>query len=262
MQEGIIRRFKDLTSRPTSWPEKHRQLVPHPNSDVVPSLTKEEFDKLYESIRSHGQTTPILAKGKYIIDGVNRFVVCAQCGIPLRVELYGGTDEEAAALVFVQALHRRHLSVSQLAALSVLYAKSLELSGNGKLSESIAETAGVSARTIDHAKVVINSDDPELKEAVIAGRMKVSRAASMVKKARASNPKTKKGKAPKSKLFNGVKAIYGEASPEFTERIIITFSSVPAQQWVNSLLDACRSIPTAVFGTRAIAALLVPEEGK
>ena len=53
--------------------------------DLIPPLTKEEFDKLENSIKTEGCREPIIVWNNYIIDGHYRYKICKEHNIPFSI---------------------------------------------------------------------------------------------------------------------------------------------------------------------------------
>jgi hypothetical protein len=77
-------------------------------------MADEALRKLAEDIKANGLCEPaILAKDGRMLDGRNRMLACEMAGVELRTVVYEGEDE--IAFVISKNLHRRHLSVAELA---------------------------------------------------------------------------------------------------------------------------------------------------
>lgn len=99
------------------------KYAPHPLAELFPRPTAEEQRELTEHIRKSGlEENVVLFQGK-VLDGLSRQVGCANAGRPCRyVEFMDLSPEikEAGPLAYVigRNLRRRHLSVSQRAAIA------------------------------------------------------------------------------------------------------------------------------------------------
>lgn len=89
----------------------------HPAADIFPLLRDAEYNALKADIAAHGQREPIYLYHDMILDGRNRYRACTDLGIEPRFTEYTGDDP--VAFVVSENLHRRHLTSSQLAALSL-----------------------------------------------------------------------------------------------------------------------------------------------
>lgn len=87
----------------------------HPLCSLFPRMSGYEFECLKLDIRENGLRNPITTYKGMILDGGNRFQACVDIGInPTTEEFYG---DNITAFVLTSNLHRRHLTVSQSAAI-------------------------------------------------------------------------------------------------------------------------------------------------
>lgn len=88
----------------------------HPLAHDMPRMTKAEFAELAGDMKENGfrkQLGPILTiKGK-VIDGRHRLAIGSALKIPVLVEEYGGTEEEAVGHIFSANVLRRHMNSAQ-----------------------------------------------------------------------------------------------------------------------------------------------------
>ncbi|NBT52930.1 MAG: hypothetical protein EBT12_15505, partial [Marivivens sp.] len=158
----------------------------------------DDFAKLLEDIREHGQREPVILYDGKILDGRNRYRACVELGIPPLFEhSKASTDDEALRESVSRNLHRRHLTASQKAMigadlLPMFEAMAKDRQGErtdiranlrecskatgSKASAQAAEVAQVSARSVESAKNVKADGIPDLVSAVRAGDIAVSRA--------------------------------------------------------------------------------------
>ncbi|NDZ12066.1 hypothetical protein C7T35_15330 [Variovorax sp. WS11] len=161
----------------------------HPLSAAFPAMSDAEYAALVDSITNIGVQNPItLYEGK-VLDGWNRYrascdLVCACPETPLAV----GVDP--VDFVRAQNKHRRHLPLGAWALIEVSLSawKPSHRPDKGELSspfqrsnEEMAAKAGVTVRTIQHAKVVEANAAPEVKEAVKTGVVSVKAAAEIAR---------------------------------------------------------------------------------
>jgi len=93
-------------------------LEAHPYSDLLPEMTRFEYEGLRESIAVDGQQVPaVIYEGK-LLDGRNRARACGELGLPLRVQEYHGDAADAMSYVISVNQHRRELTKSQRAAVA------------------------------------------------------------------------------------------------------------------------------------------------
>ena len=176
----------------------------HPFADVFPLLEGDDFAKLLEDIREHGQREPVILYDGKILDGRNRYRACVELGIPPLFEYSkASTDDEALRESVSRNLHRRHLTASQKAMVGadllpmfeamakvrqiqagVEHGRGQKVPANlrepieagGEASHQAAEVAQASARSVQSAKNVKADGIPDLVSAVRAGDIAVSRA--------------------------------------------------------------------------------------
>jgi ParB-like chromosome segregation protein Spo0J len=89
--------------------------------DVLKGFQKIEkaLQKLFtDDVRKYGQRTPVLIdENGVLLDGRSRVVACQELGIPVRYDIFHGTESEKEAIVYSMNLNRRPMTVSQLAML-------------------------------------------------------------------------------------------------------------------------------------------------
>lgn len=134
---------------------------------------------LLASLNAHGQLAPILRRGGQIVDGRRRIAALSQLGVePWIVDL--AVDADAGKRIdllgrsfFELNACRRELSLAVRAAiadaLATLRRGDNQHSGPGMSREEAAETAGVSADTLDRFRKV--KTDPETHAKVMAGTL-------------------------------------------------------------------------------------------
>ncbi len=88
----------------------------HPAAELFPMMTEAELRQLAEDIKAHGLADPITMLDGMILDGRNRFEACKRAGVDLRYE-HPQDIESPTVYVVSKNLHRRHLTVSQRAAI-------------------------------------------------------------------------------------------------------------------------------------------------
>jgi len=97
---------------------KEKDLTLHPLAHAIPRMTEREFADLAADMRDHGfrtQLPPIFTiKGK-VIDGRHRLAIAAALKIPVRVQEFAGTEDEAVGHIISANVVRRHLTMAQRA---------------------------------------------------------------------------------------------------------------------------------------------------
>lgn len=99
-----------------------KAYLPHPLSETFPAMADAEFQALKDDIKANGQATPIVLHEGKILDGRHRYKACTELDKQPIFEEFKG--EDALSYIISTNLHRRHLSISQRAAISLtLYDK-------------------------------------------------------------------------------------------------------------------------------------------
>ena len=88
----------------------------HEIADLFPLIEGDEFQLLCGDIKKAGLNHPVILLDDIILDGRNRYRACVEVGIEPRYEKFEG--EDPLAFVLSENLHRRHLTISQRAALA------------------------------------------------------------------------------------------------------------------------------------------------
>jgi N6-adenosine-specific RNA methylase IME4/ParB-like chromosome segregation protein Spo0J len=149
----------------------------HPLAEMLPLVQGAEFDRLVADITEQGLLHPITLYQSKVLDGRNRERACRAAGVePGYVEFEG---KDPAAFVISQNLARRHLGPSERAMVAARMANlkwgqriSDKAEGQICLSEA-AQMLSVSERSVRSARVVLERGIPELREAVVHGRLAV-----------------------------------------------------------------------------------------
>ena len=167
---------------------------------LVPPLNKQDYERLYNSIKNNGLREPIVINEHgAILDGHNRFKICEELYLPLktRVETFGNSLLEKKYVIETN-LERRHLNDFQKAELGIPLleiekelAKLRELNGKtlgpndhrGKSRDLVSKQIGLSSRTFERAKVILEKAPEELKERVRTGQTSINYAYKSVNRA-------------------------------------------------------------------------------
>lgn len=96
----------------------------HPAANLFPMLNDDELLSLAENIKENGLIAPIVLFDGKILDGRNRMKACEIAGVDPRFIAWDGEGKSATLYVLSTNLHRRHLTVSQRAAIG---AESIEM---------------------------------------------------------------------------------------------------------------------------------------
>ena len=173
--------------------------------DLLPPLTDEEYKQLEKNIVENGfdKNFPIMVWHDFIVDGHNRYEICEKHGIDF---VYGNlgykTKEEVMEWMLDIQLGRRNLSPIQRIAIAEKYRSIYEKQAKDNLinagknygigqekkplvnlpnpikpintSEKLASIAGVSEKTYRMGAKILNSDNEEIKQAVVSGEMSIN----------------------------------------------------------------------------------------
>jgi ParB-like chromosome segregation protein Spo0J len=182
----------------------------HEAANIFP-LDDEHLQSLADDIKKNGQQIAIELMDGKILDGRRRSLACKLAGVHPAVRAVNVDDP--VAYVLSLNLHRRHLTPSQASMCAArardIYERdakkrsqldnaskeNLPDSMKGQARDLAGKAFGVSGKSVDHAKRVLDKGIPELAKAVDSGRMAVSTAAILatepaeVQKAEVENPK-------------------------------------------------------------------------
>jgi len=171
---------------------------------LLPKMTDEEFTELKASIQAEGQHYPIIANEDLeVLDGHHRFRACIDLGIEPDFEVRKFDDKLLEKKFVIEAnLRRRHLNNFQLVELAVplleiekALAKQRQSQGgkNGrnaqlglasddteptikaKATEVVAKKAGVSTRTFERGKKIIEKASEEDKQKLREGKSSIAK---------------------------------------------------------------------------------------
>jgi len=166
--------------------------VPHPISMIFPMMDDAEIEELASDIVLHGLREPIwVHRDGSILDGRNRYEACYRAEVPCKALTFEGEDRDLLSFSLSMNLHRRHMTISQRAAVAANIAN-LEHGTNrfaDKIEGSIdpstktaaissayaAEAMGVGEKSVDKARKV-KSEDPELFGKIQEGKVSVNKA--------------------------------------------------------------------------------------
>ncbi len=211
----------------------------HPIAELFPLMSDADLAELAKDINEHGQREDIVVYQGKILDGRNRFRACLLADVEPRVKPYIGTDPIRDVLSW--NLHRRHLNVSQRAAIATAALPMLEEQARERKAEAArklnavlkgnpiranlpgpdkgqeehrartdaATMFSVSPRSVQTAKK-IQQEAPELLEKVRAGEVSLNAADQQVKQA-----KRKKKKDTRPVLDFRVLAIHPDWNMEY-----------------------------------------------
>lgn len=209
----------------------------HEAANIFP-LDDEHLDQLAADIKANGQHVPIEILDGKIVDGRRRSMACRIAGVQPVTRAV--SPDDPVQYVLSLNLHRRHLTPSQASMCAQrardIYERqadqhrgsnqhkskveNLPPSEVGKARDLAGKAFGVSGKSVDHAKRVIEKGIPELAKAVDSGRMAVSTAAILatepedVQKAEIENPKRNRTYTPNAGGGKGEKPVAEPAKPK------------------------------------------------
>ena len=207
----------------TNQMKKMKPLKAHELADLFPEMTEAEFNGLTESIKKIGQIDDIILLDGKILEGRSRFAACKIAGIEPRTRDFDSAKDipegwkpkndgdQFTPLDFVTAknLHRRHLTTSQRATAAAMLAAESE-KGRPKASETngelpirqdeAAQMMNVPLTAVQRATKVLKSGSKELKDALKAGKVSLSKAASVADEPKEKQIGLAKKKPAKAKI--------------------------------------------------------------
>jgi hypothetical protein len=171
---------------------------------LLPKMSEEEFVELKKSIQTEGQHYPIIVNEDLeVLDGHHRFRACIELDIEPDFEVRKFDDKLLEKKFVIEAnLRRRHLNNFQLVELAVplleiekVLAKKRQLKGgkNGrdtqlglasddaeiepksKATEVVAKKVGVSTRTFERGKKIIEKATEDEKQRLRDGKTSISK---------------------------------------------------------------------------------------
>ena len=214
---------------------------------IICPLTPDERVQLEENILRDGVREPITVWGDVILDGHNRYDICAKHGLEFPVvEMSFDSDSDAEIWIIKNQFGRRNISDYQRSVLalrleSVIAAKAKENSvrsgkdfGKGcqnsdnpmqpvDTKKEIAKIAGVSHDTVHRVKTIEAAAPDAIRDAASGGAISINRA------------------------YNATKAI--EALPEaeqddFREKLKTTYD-LPEEEQIPAVVEILKDLPKA-----------------
>ena len=172
-----------------------RSLAFHPAAAVFPLMAEAELIELAEDIRENGLELPIVLHQGTILDGRNRYLACQRIKLKPEMVLYEGDDP--VRYVVSLNLKRRHLDESQRSMVGARLA-ALPHGGDRRSNQGAnlrldtptqaeaSELLGVSERSIQHARSVLENGTPDIIDAVDHRDLAVSLVANTLRRAKNS----------------------------------------------------------------------------
>jgi len=192
---------------------------------LLPKMSDEEFSELKASIKSEGQHYPIIVNEDLeVLDGHHRYRACMELGIEPDFEVRKFDDKLIEKKFVIETnLRRRHLNNFQLVELAVplleiekalakkrqskggkngqnaelgLRAENLKPELKAKTTEVVAKKAGVSTRTFERGKKILERASEDDKQKLREGKASITKVYSEI----VSNEKPKKDAVGESVL--------------------------------------------------------------
>jgi hypothetical protein len=168
-----------MTKHPT-FPVDRAALPFHPLANLFPLIEGEDFEDLVADIRANGVHEPVWIYQGKILDGRNRYLAAQVAGVECPTREYTGDDP--LGFVISLNLKRRHLDTSQRAMIAAKLANMRQgertdlpsFEGKSVSQEQAAKLLNVGLASVERAKVVRDSGDLALIEAVEAGQVSVA----------------------------------------------------------------------------------------
>ena len=172
---------------------------------LLPKMSTEEFDELKASIKAEGQHYPIVANEDLeILDGHHRFKACIELGVEPDFEVRKFEDKLFEKKFVIEAnLRRRHLTKFQLVELGIplleiekeLAKKRQSIAGKvgrniqlglapndakpaltkSKATAAVARKVGVSTRTFERGKKILEKASEEEKQKLREGKASIAK---------------------------------------------------------------------------------------
>jgi ParB-like chromosome segregation protein Spo0J len=171
---------------------------------LLPKMSTEEYEELKASIKTEGQHYPIVANENLeVLDGHHRFKACVELGIEPDFEVRKFEDKLLEKKFVIEAnLRRRHLTKFQLVELAVplleierALAKKRQVTGGkkgrnmqlglvpddakpvfkSKAAAAVAKKVGVSTRTFERGKKILEKATEEDKQKLREGKASITR---------------------------------------------------------------------------------------
>ena len=209
-------------------------------SRLLPKMTDEEFEELKASIKAEGQHYPIIVNEDLeVLDGHHRYQACIELGIEPDFEVRRFDDKLLEKKFVIEAnLRRRHLNNFQLVELAVPLleiekalakkrkAKSIEEGSDlpigieqddvepefkAEATQVVARKAGVSTRTFEKGKKILEKASEDEKQKLREGKASITKVYSEIK----SNENTQLGKEPSFPFKSRLALARFKTSPSF-----------------------------------------------
>lgn len=140
-------------------------LVPHPLLQRMPMMAREDLEALTEDIRQHGirdalHAVPDTDGSPLVVDGRHRLRAAQDAGLE-KVPVIMAEQDEAAAIIISQIVHRRHYPTKGALAYvvyPVLHRMTHRKRGNPSLQNSNADSIGICSVSTICVQIGIGKD--------------------------------------------------------------------------------------------------------
>ncbi len=187
-------------------------IIDNEFSQLLPSLTEDEYNGLEQSIITDGCRDPLVIWRDHniLIDGHNRYDICSHNNIPYQtVQLHFDNRADVVVWIIQNQLHRRNCNAAQRIAAArragdafreVARARQAEYHGNQyetalrhncdevqtdyRTDEQIGQVAGVSRNTVHKAATVLDNGDETVQQKMLDGEISIHQAYKETKRKR------------------------------------------------------------------------------
>ena len=150
------------------------EFARHPESDIFPRMSAEEYQALVQSMKDHGfdPAFPIVLFDNAIIDGWHRYQAANEAGVKPATRVWRGKATGIRDFVIYANSTRRHMSKASHSA--ALIRANLGRAEKDRLdTKAIARSAGVSIALVN-TQEQLRAADPEMADKVADGDMPAS----------------------------------------------------------------------------------------
>lgn len=235
----------------------------HPYSEVFDLIEGAAFDELVADIKANGLYQKIWLYEGAILDGRNRFLACQRAKVKPQTRIYKGKDP----LGFVWSMNekRRHQTDGQrvLSAAKMATLRDGQKKSGAQIcapsQEEAAQRTGISRRTLQHGRKVVEKGSKALREAVAADEVSVSRAASVVdlpkgEQLAAATRKAERKADPASEPFdNGIPSY---APDEAEEEAALERATAEIDKSTAAVMESDDRFPALMAEIKRLAGLL------
>lgn len=149
-----------------------KRLKIHEFALMLPRVTGRDYALMRDDISKNGVRVPIILFQGKILDGINRYLIAIDLGVPFKTENFNGTAENALELVMSYNVHRRHMNQSQKAMVAAAIVEKLkELDGMdaNEATDKAIEVTGASHGYAKKAERIIR-DEPKAAQKILNGK--------------------------------------------------------------------------------------------